>query len=152
MVKQIARNAFRRRGFEVHMTKLFELRRSHGHSSFFDADGYIRDYAYRYLCGWLSQDLPPGGDVPKVHRDASSDCTLETIRDHLTPECREAALFREVLQILDQDGPVLFDGDAPHEVYDAQMEEFARAYTVVDSLRWDRSEDDDNVVHLKSWE
>jgi hypothetical protein len=154
LTNQINRNALRRRGFELHIAKLLELRRSHGHSSFYDADGYIRDYAHRYLRAWLSPDGDSAAEegVPRIHRDETDECTLEELAERRQAASDDVPLFLEVLEILEREELTLFASGEADDPREAQMQELAKAYTVIDSLRWDRSEEDENVVRPKIWE
>ncbi len=153
MADMIVRNAFKRRAFDLHIAKLLDLRRTHGHSSFFNADGYIREYAYRYLRTWLSSRTPEeGGRMPQVHCDEMTDCTLESLSDCLTTETLDASLFREVLTILDEEDVSMYIGEGNLCPGDAQTAEFAVAYTVVDDLLRDATDTEDNFVYTKHWE
>jgi hypothetical protein len=78
MAKTTARQTFQRRTFDLHVAALLQLRRQHGHHSFFDDRGNVREYAQDYLLAWLAPELSEqAGEIRRLHIDASADATLE---------------------------------------------------------------------------
>lgn len=147
------RKAFQRRGFDVHITELMRQRREHGHSSFFDANGRVRDYAKAYLYDWLTPDLPGGPEaVPTLHIDAlSQGCTLEDLKRYAEKPLHWDAAFRflKTLHILDSEAVALFEDSNEDDWRDVQMDEYRKTYTVVENPHWEKNAEDDNIVYLR---
>ena len=78
---KIDHHTLRRRGFDLHIAALLKLRRAHGHSSFFDERGYIRDYAINYLQRWLASEMPEvaAAGIPSLHMNAINEVTFEEL-------------------------------------------------------------------------
>lgn len=151
MAKTNARHTLQRRAFDLHIAALLQLRRQHGHSSFFDDRGHVRDFAQDYLLAWLAPDLAEQAEIRRLHIDASSDATLEELGTIIprVAQWRVEHLCLEVLRILETEEVAFYDEGVSDEQRDAQMEEFGDAYTVIDNPYWDHDGDDDNVVYLR---
>lgn len=150
---KIDHHTLRRRGFDLHIAALLQLRRAHGHSSFFDENGYVRDYAIAYLQRWLASEMPEAvaAGIPSLHMNASDDVTLEELMSCTRQESMQMAVahyFRDILHTLESEEAGFYEDD-PEEIREAQMDELRRAYSVIDNPYWDGSEDEDNVVYLR---
>ena len=152
MTKTTARHTLQRRTFDLHVAALLQLRRQHGHSSFFDDRGHVRDYAQDYLLAWMAPDLTEqAGEIRRLHLDATADATLEELGTIIprVAQWRAEHLCLEVLRILETDEVAFYDEGVSDEQRGAQMAELGDAYTVIDNPYWDHCEDDDNVVYLR---
>ncbi len=148
----LGRNLFKRRGLDVHIAKLFALRREHGDGSFFEPSGAIRDYARDYLRTWIPVwESSEAREEARARLDAVLENALGYVpQDHDDPE---ELLFREVLGILQDDYPRYYLGAGDRDDGEAQMDEILDTYSVGDCASQANSDDRvafDNVLFFKS--
>jgi hypothetical protein len=149
----LGRNLFKRRGLDIHIAKLFALRREHGDSSFFEPSGAIRDYARDYLRTWI-----PVWESNEAREEAQArvDAMLESLLGHAHQRCMyddpEEMRFREVLGILQDDYPRYYLGVGDRDFSEAQMEEILGTYSVGECASQASSDDRvafENVLFFK---
>lgn len=150
MARIIGSNIFKRRGLELHIAKLFELRREHGDASFFESNGTIRPYARDYLRTWIpvwESDEARQAAYEKFNamlKDVLGSCIACDPCDD-----PEELMFREVLGILQEDYPRYYLEDTLGAYSEAQMDELLDVYSLSEEP-WQRTLEDkdafDNVL------
>ena len=150
----IDHQTLRRRSFDLHIAALLQLRREHGHRSFFDDRGYVRGYAMAYLQGWLASEWPEdlAAGIPNLHMNDVDEVTLDMLEQTTQPasiQMAAAHFFRDILHTLESEEVALYDEDESADAYKSQMDELTAIFTVTDNPYWDRSADDDNLVYLR---
>lgn len=145
MATIIGRNAFRRRGLELHISKLFELRREHRDDSFFEPGGTIRGYARDYLRAWIPMwESNEARKATQGHFAEMIAAVLGHDPERSDKEDPEELLFQEVLGILQEDYPRYYLGVGDGDFSEAQMDEMLDAYPL--STGPSRENADDNLA------
>lgn len=130
MADNIVRNAFQRRGLDLHIAKLFALRRENGDGSFFERSGEIRRYARDYLRTWI-----PVWASDEERQTAHENCSamrksMGYIQENNQRDDPEELLFREVLGILQDDYPRYYLGAGNCDFSEAQNDELLATYSL----------------------
>jgi len=142
MAKIIGRDAFKRRGLELHIGKLFALRREHHDDSFFEPSGAIRGYAREYLRAWIP--MWESDEAPRAARKHLSATFLGHVTERTDWENPEELLFREVLGVLQDDYPRYYLCVGDGDFSEAQVDEILDAYPLSTDVVW--KEADDNLA------
>jgi hypothetical protein len=152
-MENIVRNAFQRRGLDLHIAKLFALRREHGDGSFFERSGEIRRYARDYLRTWI-----PVWASDEERQTAQENCDAMRKSMGYIPEGDqrdgpEELLFREVLGILQEDYHRYYLGAGECDFSEAQNSELLDVYSL-NYGPWQRTQEDkvafDNVYFFNN--